>query len=66
MTLALYICFFLSHRKIWVNFTTSGSGKKSSVNITVGGSTNRNRLAFEKEIDRLVSGASQAIEERSE
>jgi cytochrome c biogenesis protein len=65
MTLALYICFFMSHRKIWVNITPSGSGKKSSVIISVGGSTNRNQLAFEKEIDRLVSGASQAIEGRS-
>jgi cytochrome c biogenesis protein len=61
MTLGLYICFFISHKKIWVNIVND----KKSVSIAVGGSTNRNRLAFEKEIDKLISHASEAIEGRS-
>ncbi len=61
MGIALYICFFISHKKIWVNILD----EKKSVKISAGGSTNRNRLAFEKEIDRILSHASQAIEGRS-
>jgi cytochrome c biogenesis protein len=60
MSVGLYICFFISHKKIWVNI--AGAGK--SVSITVGASTNRNSLALEQEIERLVSHASQAIEGR--
>ena len=61
MTAGLYICFFISHKKIWVNIKND----KKFVNITVGGTTNRSRIAFEKEIDKLISHASQAIEGRS-
>lgn len=61
MTAGLYVCFFISHKKIWINI----SNDKKSVRIAVGGSTNRNRLNFEKEIDRIVTQASQAIEGRS-
>ncbi len=60
MSLGLYICFFISHKKIWVNIT----GDKKSVRVSVGGSTNRNRLTFEKEIDKILSNASKAIEGR--
>jgi cytochrome c biogenesis protein len=62
MTIGLYICFFISHKKIWINIEND----KKSVRIAVGGSTNRNRLAFENEVDRILSHASQAIEGRSE
>lgn len=61
MTLGLYICFFVTHKKIWVHITDN----KKSVNVAVGGTVNRNKLAFEKEIERLVSHASEAIEGRS-
>lgn len=60
MSLGLYVCFFMSHKKIWVNIT--GAGR--SVSITVGASTNRNRLALEQEIEKMVSHASKAIEGR--
>ncbi len=60
MSVALYICFFISHKKIWINI--AGVGK--SVSITVGASTNRNSLALEQEIEKLVLHASQAIEGR--
>lgn len=61
MAAGLYVCFFMSHKKIWVRI--SGEGKK--VNITVGASTNRNRLALEQEIEKIVSHASAAIEGRN-
>jgi len=60
MAAGLYVCFFMSHKKIWVNIAASGS----SVSITAGGSTNRNRIALEQEIDRMISHASKAIEGR--
>lgn len=61
MTVGLYICFFMSHKKIWVNIAGAGS----SVKITIGASTNRNRLTLEQEIDKLVLHASKAIEGRN-
>ncbi len=61
MTAGLYICFFISHKKIWVNIANNNK----SVSITVGANTNRNRITLEKEIDKLISHASQAIEGRS-
>lgn len=61
MTVSLYICFFMSHKKIWVNI--AGAGR--SVNITVGATTNRNRLTLEQEIDKMVSHALKAIEGRN-
>jgi cytochrome c biogenesis protein len=61
MAAGLYICFFVSHKKIWINIAGAGS----SVTIMVGASTNRNRLALEQEIEKLVSHASKAIDRRN-
>jgi cytochrome c biogenesis protein len=61
MTIGLYICFFISHKKIWIQITNNGD----HAGITVGGSSNRNRLAFENDIEKILSSASKAIEERS-
>ncbi|HDN94832.1 MAG TPA: cytochrome c biogenesis protein ResB [Nitrospirae bacterium] len=60
MAVGLYVCFFMSHKKIWVNIAEEGK----SVNITVGASTNRNRLTLEQKIEKIVSHASKAIEGR--
>ncbi len=62
MAFGLYIAFFMSHKKIWITLRPETSGKKGSVKITVGGSANKNRLALEREIDRILSKASQTIE----
>lgn len=61
MSVALYICFFISHRKLWIHIAND----KNSVRITAGGSVNRSRLNFEKEIDRILSDAVKAIEGRT-
>jgi len=65
MAIGLYIAFFMSHKKLWINIAHESPGSKGPVRITVGGSTSRNRLAFEKEIEHLLSKASHAIEGRS-
>jgi cytochrome c biogenesis protein len=62
MAFGLYVAFFISHRKIWVIITDN----KESVRITIGGNVNRNKLNFEREVDRLLSHASKAIEGRSQ
>ncbi|MDH4027834.1 MAG: cytochrome c biogenesis protein ResB [Nitrospirota bacterium] len=61
MAIGLYICFFISNKKIWINI----KGDKKTVHVTIGGSSSRNRLAFENEIDKILSHASKAIEGRS-
>jgi hypothetical protein len=61
MSIALYVSFFISHRKLWINI----SKDKNSVRILAGGSVNRSRLNFEKEIDKILLHATKAIEGRS-
>lgn len=61
MGISLYLCFFISNKKIWIEIT----GDKKTVGMAFGGSTNRNRLNFEREIDKILAHVSQAIEKRS-
>lgn len=60
MTLGFYIAFFMSHKKIWVRLTP----EKNSVRITLGGSASKNRLALEREVEKILLKASQTIEGR--
>jgi cytochrome c biogenesis protein len=50
MSIGLYMTFFMSHRRIWVNI----SEEKGSVNVLIGASANKSRAAFEGKIDKLV------------
>ncbi len=50
MALGLYITFFMSHRRIWVNLTE----EKGATKILIGASANRNRVSLERKIERLV------------
>lgn len=61
MAIGLYVSFFVSHRKIWIKIANS----ENSVRITLGGSVNRNKLNFEKEVDKMMSHASKAIQGRT-
>ncbi|NOZ25818.1 MAG: cytochrome c biogenesis protein ResB [Nitrospirae bacterium] len=54
MTLGLCIAFFMSHRRVWV--LVGREGRHSAV--TVLASANKNRQAFERKIDKLVSALS--------
>ncbi len=60
MTVGLYIAFFMNHKKLWIRL----ANEKNSIRITAGGSASKNRLAFEKNIDKILSRASKAIEGR--
>jgi cytochrome c biogenesis protein len=55
MTIGLYASFFMSHKKIWIRLSPETAGKKNSVKISLGGTASKNRLAFEKEIEKIVS-----------
>jgi len=50
MALGLYMTFFMSHKRVWVNI----SEEKSVVKVLIGASVNKNRAAFEGKIEKLV------------
>lgn len=62
MTLGLYVSFFMSHKKFWIRLAPDTSGGKGYVKIIFGGTASKNRLSFEREIDRILSKTSRAIE----
>lgn len=50
MSIGMYITFFMSHRRIWINIAE----EKSGVKVMIGASANRNRTAFEQKIEALT------------
>ncbi len=50
MAVGLYITFFITHRKIWVKLIP----EKEITRIIIGGTTNRNRDAFERHIQKMM------------
>ncbi len=52
MALGLYITFFMSHRRIWVNLTE----EKGATKVLIGASANKNRASLERKIERLAGG----------
>jgi cytochrome c biogenesis protein len=51
MGIGLYIAFFMNHRKLWILLSPS----KGSTAVTVAMSANKNREAFERKIDKMIS-----------
>ncbi len=51
MSLGLFIAFFMSHRKIWVKITEDKNNSK----VIIGATANKNRAAFERKIDKIIS-----------
>jgi len=51
MSIGLYITFFMSHRRVWVNIAE----EKGSTRILIGASANRNRVSFENKIEKLAA-----------
>lgn len=51
MAIGLYMTFFMSHKKIWVSLADEKNGSR----ILIGAITNKNRAAFERKIEKLVS-----------
>ncbi len=50
MAVGLYITFFMSHKRLWVNVAE----EKGVAKILIGASANRNRAAFERDIEKLA------------
>lgn len=50
MAAGLYMTFFMSHKRVWVNITE----EKNTVKILIGASANKNRAAFEHKIEKLA------------
>lgn len=51
MSIGLFIAFFTSHRKIWVKVIEDKNNSK----VMIGATSNKNRPALERKIDKLVS-----------
>jgi len=50
MAVGLYMTFFMSHKRVWINI----SEEKSGLKVLVGASANKNKAAFEAKIEKLV------------
>lgn len=50
MAIGLYAAFFMSHTKIWIRLKE----EKNITKISIAASTNKNKVAFEQKIDRIV------------
>lgn len=51
ISIGLFIAFFMSHRRLWVKIVE----EKNNTRVVVGAISNKNRVAFEKKIDRIIS-----------
>ncbi len=51
MSIGLFIAFFMSHRRIWVKITED----KNNTRVVIGATANKNRAAFERKIDKMIS-----------
>jgi cytochrome c biogenesis protein len=66
MTIGLYACFFMSHKKVWINIASESTGKKGFTKVSIGGTASKNRLGFEKEVDHMLSKIPHAVEGKSQ
>ncbi|MDH5202726.1 MAG: cytochrome c biogenesis protein ResB [Nitrospirota bacterium] len=51
MSIGLFIAFFMSHRKLWVRIAE----EKNSTKVIIGATTNKNRAAFERKINKIIT-----------
>jgi cytochrome c biogenesis protein len=58
MSIALYVAFFISHRKVWVKIAVDGRKTR----ILIGASAHKNKHAFEKDVEKMVSGITAGLE----
>jgi cytochrome c biogenesis protein len=59
MIIGLIISFFFSHQRVWVKIPVKAGGE-----IVMAGSTNKNRVGFEKKFGQLVEGVRNTIKLR--
>ncbi|MDD5762388.1 MAG: cytochrome c biogenesis protein ResB [bacterium] len=53
MVIGLTMAFFLSHQRVWVRLSPGTDGR---VEVVLAGSASRNRLAFEKKFEKILTG----------
>lgn len=58
----IMMAFFMAHKKLWIRI---GKDKKGRVEVTTGGTTNKNKQAFSSEMERLVRSLREISEEVS-
>jgi cytochrome c biogenesis protein len=51
ISIGLFIAFFMSHRKIWVKLVED----KRNTRVLIGATANKNRPAFERKIEKMLS-----------
>lgn len=51
MVVGIMLAFFTSHKKLWIRI---GKDRKGRVELTAGGTTNKNKYAFSSEMTRLI------------
>jgi cytochrome c biogenesis protein len=50
MVVGIMIAFFVSHKRLWLRLSRGGDGR---VDVVLAGSTNKNRLVFEKKFEKI-------------
>ena len=50
MVIGIMIAFFMSHQRLWIRLSRGADGR---VEVVLAGSTNKNRLAFEKKFEKI-------------
>jgi cytochrome c biogenesis protein len=50
MAIGLYIAFFMSHARVWILMKE----EKNTTRLFISSSTNKNRIAFDQKLDKLV------------
>ena len=53
MVIGLTMAFFLSHQRVWVRLSPGTDGR---IEVVLAGSASRNRLAFEKKFEKILTG----------
>jgi cytochrome c biogenesis protein len=50
ISIGLFIALFISHRKIWIR----AAEEKNNTRVAIGATSNKNRAAFERKIDKII------------
>ncbi|MBI5026573.1 MAG: cytochrome c biogenesis protein ResB [Nitrospirae bacterium] len=60
ITIGLFMAFFMSHKKIWVRLTED----KGHTKVRFGGIANKNKLSFQRDVDKMAARILTAFEGR--
>jgi len=51
ISIGLFIAFFTNHRKIWIKVVE----EKNNSKVIIGATCNKNRMSFERNIEKIIS-----------